>query len=53
MSHLHCFIDDHTRYIVHAEFHFRQNLPCLEDCLRKAILSGGIPEMLYWDNGSV
>ena len=53
MSHLHCFIDDHTRYVVHAEFYFRQNLPCLEDCFRKAILSGGIPEMVYWDNGSV
>ena len=49
---LHAFIDDRTRYIPHAEFYFRQNLPCLEDCLRKAILKGGIPEMTYVDNGS-
>lgn len=49
---LHAFIDDRTRYIPHAEFYFRQNLPCLEDCLRKAVLKGGIPEMTYVDNGS-
>lgn len=50
---LHAFIDDHSRYIVHAEFYFRQNLPCLEDSFRKAILKGGIPERAYWDNGAV
>lgn len=53
LCHLHAFIDDHTRYVVHAEFYFRQNLPCLEDCFRKAILHGGVPEMAYWDNGAV
>lgn len=49
---LHGFIDDRTRYIPHAEFYFRQNLPCLEDCLRKAVLKGGVPDMTYTDNGS-
>lgn len=53
MCHLHAFIDDHTRYVVHGEFYFRQNLPCLEDCFRKAILKGGIPQRAYWDNGAV
>ncbi len=53
MCHLHAFLDDHSRYIVHAEFYFRQNLPCLEDCFRKAIVHGGIPERVYWDNGAV
>lgn len=53
LCHLHAFIDDHTRYLVHAEFYFRQNLPCLEDCFRKAIVHGGIPEKVYWDNGAV
>ena len=48
---LHGFIDDKTRYIPHAEFYFRQTLPCLEDCLRKAVLKGGVPEMVYVDNG--
>ena len=46
---LHGFIDDNTRYIPHAEFYFRQNLPCLEDCLRKAVLKSGVPEMTYVD----
>lgn len=53
MCHLHAFLDDHSRYVVHAEFYFRQNLPCLEDCFRKAILHGGVPEKVYWDNGAV
>ena len=51
--HLHAFKDDRTRYIPHAEFYFRQNLPCLEDCFRKAILKGGVPEITYVDNGAV
>jgi transposase InsO family protein len=51
--HLHAFKDDHTRYIPWAEFYFRQNLPCLEDCFRKAILKGGLPEIVYVDNGAV
>lgn len=53
LCHLHAFIDDYSRYIPHAEFYFRQNLPCLEDCFRKAVLKGGIPERTYWDNGAV
>jgi putative transposase len=53
LCHLHAFLDDHTRFVVHAEFYFRQNLPCLEDCFRKAILAGGVPERVYWDNGAV
>jgi transposase InsO family protein len=53
LCHLHAFLDDYSRYVVHAEFYFRQNLPCLEDCFRKAIVHGGIPERAYWDNGAV
>ncbi len=49
---LHGFIDDRTRYVSHAEFYFRQNLPCLEDCYRKAVLKGGVPEIAYVDNGA-
>jgi transposase InsO family protein len=52
-SHLHLFIDDHTRYPVHGEFYFKENLPCLEDALRKAILKGGIPSIVYVDQGAV
>ena len=53
LTHLHAILDDHSRYIVHGEFYFRQNLPCLEDCFRKAIIHGGICERLYIDNGKV
>lgn len=53
LCHLHAFIDDWSRFIPHAEFYFRQNLPCLEDCFRKAVLNGGIPHRTYWDNGAV
>jgi len=42
-------IDSHTRYIVHAEFYFNENLPALEDALLKAILKHGIPERYYVD----
>ncbi len=52
-SHLHLFLDDHTRYPVHGEFYFKENLPCLEDALRKAILKGGIPSIVYVDQGAV
>lgn len=52
-SHLHVFLDDHSRYIPHGEFYFRENLPCLEDCFRKAVLKGGVPSRVYWDQGAV
>jgi putative transposase len=53
LCHLHAVLDDHSRYVVHAEFYFRQNLPYLEDCFRKSILHGGICSILYVDNGKV
>jgi putative transposase len=53
LSHLHVFLDDHSRFVPHGEFYFRQNLPCLEDCFRKAILKGGLPSVTYVDNGAV
>lgn len=45
-------LDDYSRYILHAQFYFDEKLPRLEDCLKKAILRHGVPEMLYCDNGS-
>lgn len=53
LCHLHAVLDDHSRYVVHAEFYFRQNLPYLEDCFRKSILHGGVCSILYVDNGKV
>lgn len=49
---LHAVIDDHTRYVPHAEFYFRQNLTCLLDGFRKAVHGGGAPSTFFVDNGS-
>ncbi|AGL01146.1 DDE-type integrase/transposase/recombinase [Desulfoscipio gibsoniae] len=46
-------IDSYTRYIVHAEFYFNENRPCLEDTLLKAILKHHVPEIFYCDNARV
>lgn len=50
---LHAFIDDHSRLVPHAQFYWRESLPALEDCFRRAIAKHGIPRMVYWDNGAV
>lgn len=46
-------IDAYSRYIVHAEFYFNENRPCLEDTLLKAILKHNVPENLYCDNARI
>ncbi len=46
-------LDSYTRYIVHAEFYFNENRPCLEDTLLKAILKHNVPEVFYCDNAKV
>lgn len=50
---LHAFIDDHSRLVPHAQFYWRESLPALEDCFRRAITKHGVPRMVYWDNGAV
>jgi putative transposase len=45
-------IDDYSRYILHAQIYWDEQLPRLEDSLKKAILRHGIPETFYCDNGS-
>lgn len=45
------FLDDHSRLIAHGEWYFRESLPCLFDCLKKAVIQRGLPTTLYWDNG--
>jgi transposase InsO family protein len=47
------FLDDATRVIVHGEFYFHQRLPILEDCFRKALISWGICNAVYLDNGKI
>jgi hypothetical protein len=44
-------IDDHTRMIVGACFGLMENTKCLELVFKDAILSHGLPDRLYVDNG--
>jgi len=46
-------IDAYTRFIVHAEFYFNENRPCIEDTLMKAILKHKLPSIYYCDNARV
>lgn len=45
-------LDDYSRYVLHAQIYWDEQLPRLEDSLKKAILKHGIPETFYCDNGS-
>lgn len=53
MAYLVVFLDDYSRYVVHAQFYFEERVPRLEDCLKKAILKHGVPELIYVDNGAI
>jgi len=46
------FIDDATRYIVHAQVYEKQDLFCVLDCFRKAVEKHGLPDAVFVDNGS-
>jgi len=46
------FIDDATRYILHGQFYPTLDQVIVEDTFRQAILKYGIPEKVYFDNGS-
>jgi transposase InsO family protein len=53
MAYLVIFIDDFSRLCVHGQFYFEERIARLEDCLKKAILKHGVPEMIYVDNGAI
>ena len=50
---LFAFLDDHTRLVPHAQFYWNEQLPRLEDCLKRAISRYGCPMAIYADQGSV
>jgi len=52
-TYLIAFIDDYSRLVPHGQFYFNENLPSLEDCLKKAITRRGIPDNIYVDNGKI
>jgi transposase InsO family protein len=48
---LSAFIDDATRYIVHAKFYDNQKVTIIENSLRSALMQYGKPDAIYVDNG--
>ena len=50
---LFAFLDDHSRLVPHAQFYWNEQLPRLEDCLKRAISRYGCPMAIYADQGSV
>ena len=46
-------MDAFTRVVVHAEFYFNENRPCIEDTLMKAVLKHHVPSIYYCDNAQV
>jgi len=46
------FIDDATRFVLHGQFYPVLDQIIVEDAFRQAILKHGVPERVYFDNGS-
>ena len=45
------FLDDATRFILHAEFFPTLDQVIVEDCFRQSLLKYGQPEAVFFDNG--
>ena len=52
-TYLLAIIDDHSRFIVAAQFYFADKTENFLDCLEQAIVKRGVPRKLYVDNGPV
>jgi len=50
---LFCFLDDHSRLLLHGRFDWRQGQPALELVMKRALQKYGIPRRCYFDNGKV
>ncbi|NPV81927.1 MAG: DDE-type integrase/transposase/recombinase [Firmicutes bacterium] len=50
---LFAWMDDFSRKIVHAQLYNAERMPALEDSLKKAIITHGLPEQVYVDNGAI
>jgi len=51
-SYLIAIIDDHSRYIIHAEFYLAETRENFLSALKDGIIKRGLPQILYIDNGS-
>jgi putative transposase len=49
--HLVAFLDDATRFIVHAAFYPSLDQAIVQDCFRQAIAKYGVPSATFFDNG--
>ena len=45
------FIDDCTRFVLHAEFYSVLDASIVEDTFRQALIKWGAPKSVYFDNG--
>lgn len=52
-TYLLAFLDDHSRFVVHAEFFWAEDLYALELCFQRALLRGGLPRRVYVDHGRI
>lgn len=50
---LYAFLDDHSRLCLDGRFSFKEDLPTLELCFRRALQKWGVPTKVYYDNGQV
>lgn len=50
-AYLVAFLDDATRYILHAAFYPTLDQIIVQDCFRQAIAKHGVPNAVYFDNG--
>lgn len=51
-TYLIAIIDDHSRYIIHAEFYFAETRENFLIALKDGVTKRGLPQILYIDNGS-
>ncbi len=51
-SYLIAIIDDHSRFIIHAEFYLAETRENFLEALKQGVLKRGLPQILYIDNGS-
>lgn len=46
------FVDDCSRFVLHGEFYPVLDQVIVQDCFRKSIQKYGVPDSVYFDNGS-
>ena len=47
------WLDEASRIVTHGQLYAEEKTYALEDCLKKAIMKFGLPEICYCDNGAI